>query len=120
AELLTGDLRRASLVLPLRFGAVDNDIARGVFHRDDVVTTFADPVAALASGVVTPSESRTYHLKQDAEGIWQLMKYDGLASDQPAVEDVIALKFEYFGTGEPPTASLTQRGDVRATYGAAP
>lgn len=120
AELLSGDLRRASLVLPLRFGAVDNDIARGVFHRDDVVTTFTDPVAALASGAVTPSASRTYHLKQDTEGIWQLMQYDGLASDQPAVEDVIALRFEYFGTGEPPTASLTQRGDVRATYGAAP
>ena len=120
AELLTGDLRRASLVLPLRFGAVDNDIARAVFHRDDVVTTFTDPAAALASGAVTPSESRTYHLKQDAEGVWQLMQYDGLASDQPAVEDVIALKFEYFGSGGPPTASLTERGDVRATYGAAP
>ena len=91
-ELLTADLRRASLVLPLRFGAVDNDIARGVFHRDDVVTTFTDPVAALASGAVTPSASRTYHLKQDADGIWQLMQYDGLASDQPAVEDVDRLE----------------------------
>src|SRR6185503_17057980 len=38
AELLAGDLRRASLVMPLRFGAVGNDIAGGVFHRDDVVT----------------------------------------------------------------------------------
>ena len=120
AELLTGDLRRASLVLPLRFGAVANDIAGGVFYRDDVVTTFTDPAAALASGVVTPSASRTYHLKRDVEGIWQLMQYDGLASDQPAVEDVIALRFEYFGSGEPPSASVTPRGDVRATYGASP
>ena len=120
AELLTGDLRRASLVLPLRFGAVNNDIANGVFYREDVVTIFTDPAAALARGAVTPSESRTYHLKQDAEGIWQLMQYDGLASDQPAVEDVIALRFEYFGSGEPPTASVTPRGDVRVTYGAAP
>ena len=120
AELLTADLRRASLVLPLRFGAIDNDIARGVFHRDDVVTTLTEPVAALASGVVAPSASRTYHLKQDGEGIWQLMQYDGLASDQPAVEDVIELGFEYFGSGEPPIAAVTPRGDVRATYGAAP
>lgn len=120
AELLTGDLRRASLVMPLRFGAVGNDLAGGVFYRDDVVTTFTDPVAALASGVVVPSRSRTYHLKRDVEGIWQLMQYDGLASDQPAVEDVIALRFEYFGSGVPPSAAVTPRGDVRATYGAAP
>ena len=120
AELLTGDLRSASLVLPLRYGAVDNDIARGVFHRDDVVTTLSDPIAALASGTVVPSGSRTYHVKRDAEGIWQLMQYDGQVSDQPAVEDVIALRFEYFGSGEPPTAALTPQGDVRVTYGAAP
>ena len=120
AELLTGDLRRASLVLPLRFGAVDNDIARGVFYRDDAVTTFTDPAAALASGIVTPSGSRTYHLKRDAEAIWQLMQYDGLASDQPAVEDVIALRFEYFGSGEPPSAAVTPFGGVRTTYGAPP
>ena len=120
AEMLSADLRRASLVLPLRYGAVDNDIPRGVLHRDDVVTTLNDPIAALASGTVVPSESRTYHLKRDAGGIWQLMQYDGQVSDQPAVEDVIALRFEYFGSGDPPTASLTERGAVRATYGAAP
>jgi hypothetical protein len=120
AERLSADLRRASLVLPLRYGAVDNDIPRGVFHRDDVVTTLSDPIAALASGAVVPSESRTYHLKLDGEGVWQLMQYDGLASDQPAVEDVITLRFEYFGSGEPPTASVTPRGDVRVTYGAPP
>jgi hypothetical protein len=119
AELLSADLRRASLVLPLRYGAVDNDIPRGIFHRDDVVTTLSDPIAALASGAVVPSDSRTYHLKRDADGIWQLMQYDGLVSDQPAVEDVIDLRFEYFGSGEPPTAALTPHG-VRVTYGAAP
>lgn len=120
AELVSGDLRRASLVLPLRFGDVDNDIARGVFYRRDVVTAAFDSLEALASGVVVPSETRTYHLKQDAERIWQLMQYDGHASDQPAVEDVITLQFEYFGLGEPPTASLNEHGDVRVTYGARP
>ena len=119
-ETLSGDIRRASLVLPLRFGDVENDIAQGVFFRPDVITTLNDPIEALASGAVLPSESRSYHLKQDSEGIWQLMQYDGRVSDQPAVEDVIVLRFEYFGRGEAPTASITERGDVRVTYGAPP
>ena len=120
ADLLSGDLRRASLVLPMRVGDVGSDIARGVFYRSDVFSTVFDPVEALARGVVVPSEIRSYHLKQDAEGIWQLMQYDGQASDQPAVEDVIALRVEYFGDAEPPTATVTERGDVRVTYGAVP
>ena len=120
AELLSSDLRRASLALPLRVGAVDNDIPLGIFYRDDVITVLGEPVEALARGIVAPVDIRTYHLKQDAEGIWQLMQYDGQASDQPAVEDVVALKFEYFGDAEPPVASVTQLGHIRVTYGPAP
>ena len=120
AEMLAGDLRRATLVLPLRVGDVDNDIPQGVFYRDDVVTVLADPVEALARGIVAPYESRTYHLRRDGEGIWQLMQYDGRASDQPAVEDVIALAFEYFGEAEPPLPRMTAEGEVRVTYGAVP
>ena len=120
AEILSGDLRRATLVLPLRVGDVDNDIARSVFYRDDVMTVLTDPMEALARGVVVPTASRTYHLKQDGDGIWQLMQYDGRASDQPAVEDVIALAFELFGEAEPPLATVTARGKVRVTYGPAP
>ena len=120
AELLSGDLRRASLVLPIRVGDTGNDIARGVFYRNDVFSALAEPVDALANGLVVPSDIRSYHLKQDAEGIWQLMQYDGHASDQPAVEDVIALRVEYFGDAEPPVAAVTDRGDVRVTYGAVP
>ena len=120
AELLSGDLRRASLVLPMRVGDVGSDIEAGVFYRSDVLSTVFDPVEALARGVVVPSEIRSYHLKQDAEGIWQLMQYDGQASDQPAVEDVIAIRVEYFGDAEPPAATVTERGEVRVTYGAVP
>jgi hypothetical protein len=120
SELLSRDIRAASLVLPIRVGAVADDMARGVFYRPDVISVVTDPVDALARGVVTASGSRTYHLKQDGEGIWQFMQYDGAASDQPAVEDVIALRFEYFGDGEAPLATLTPRGDVRVTYGPAP
>ena len=120
AEVLLGDLRRASLVLPLRVGDIDSDISRGVFHRDDVVTVLTDPVEALARGIAVPSESRTYHLQRDGDGIWQLMQYDGRASDQPAVEDVIALAFDYFGEAEPPLPLMTPDGEVRVTYGAVP
>jgi len=120
SELLSADIRRASLVLPMRVGVVGSDIAGGVFFRDSVITTVADPIEALARGVVAPSDSRTYHLRQDGEGIWQLMQYDGRLSDQPSVEDVILLRFEYFGDGEPPVATIDQRGGIHVTYGAPP
>jgi hypothetical protein len=120
AELLSADLRRASLVFPMRVGDVGSDIARGVFFRNDVFSIVTEPVEAVARGVVVPSEIRSYHLKQDSEGVWQLMQYDGHASDQPAVEDVIALRVDYFGDPEPPNATVTERGDVRVTYGAVP
>jgi hypothetical protein len=84
------------------------------------VTTIADPIEAVARGVVAPSDVRTYYLKQDTEGIWQLMQYDGHLSDQPAVEDVIALRFEYFGDAEPPIATITEQGVARVTYGPSP
>ena len=120
AEILSGDLRRASLVLPMRVGDVGSDITRGVYYRSDAFSAVAEPVDALTRGLVVPSEIRSYHLKQDSEGVWQLMQYDGHASDQPAVEDVIALRVEYFGDAEPPNAIVTERGDVRVTYGAVP
>ena len=120
AELLSGDLRQASLVLPIRTGAIGDDVSRGVFYRPDVFTAINDPVDALASGLVTPSSSRTYHLRRDAEGIWQLMQYDGQASDQPAVEDVVGLAVEYFGAGEPPAISMNAHGSLRTTYGPVP
>jgi hypothetical protein len=119
-EFVSADVRRASLVLPYRFGDVDSDAQRGLFYRRDVITTLFDPVDALARGVVAPTGSRTYYLKQDSEGIWQFMQYDGHASDQPAVEDVVGLRFDYFGDGQPALATVTESGAVRVTYGAAP
>lgn len=120
AELLSADLRRAALVLPIRVGDVGNDIDRGIFYRSDVFSAIAEPVEALARGLAVPSNIRMYHLKQDSEGVWQLMQYDGHASDQPAVEDVVALRVEYFGDAEPPMATVKERGDIRVTYGAVP
>lgn len=119
-NMLAADVRRAALVLPYRFGDVDSDADRGVFYRRDVITVLMDPVDALARGVIAPYEMRTYHLKTDGDGIWQLMQYDGHASDQPAVEDVVALDVEYFGEARPPVATVTEHGAVRVTYGPAP
>jgi hypothetical protein len=120
AELLSADIRQASLVLPFRVGEVGDDIAGGVFYRSDVLTLLNEPVDALASGIVRPTFSRTYHLTRDSEGVWQLMQYDGHLSDQPAVEDIAAMAFEYFGEADAPRAVLTPQGQVRVTYGAVP
>lgn len=120
AELIVADLRGASLVVPYRIGDVNSDISRGVFYRDNVVSAMADPIDVVARGAMIPTETRTYHLKQDMEGIWQLMQYDGHLSDQPAVEDVIAMQFDYFGSGDPPMASLNANGELRVTYGPLP
>ena len=120
AELLSADLRRASLVLPYRIGDVNGDIARGVFYRDDVVSVLTDSIDAVARGAMIPADNRTYHLKQDTEGIWQLMQYDGHLSDQPVVEDVTAMQFDYFGSGEAPMTFLNGNGDVRVSYGPLP
>jgi len=119
-EMLTAELRRASLVLPYRIGDLDSDIARGVFYRDNVASILTDPIDAVARGAVHPTDTRTYHLKQDGEGIWQLMQYDGHLSDQPAVEDVIAMQFDYFGSGDAPVTSVSGNGDVRVSYGPLP
>ena len=120
AELISADIRRASLVLPYRIGDIENDAQRGVFYRRDVISLVTEPIEAVARGIVSPGDSRTYHLKQDAEGIWQLMQYDGHASDQPAVEDVILLQFEFEGEAQPPAATLLQTGSTRVTYGPVP
>ena len=96
SELLSGDLRHASLVLPFRVGALGDDISRGVFYRSDVITAVTDPADALASGLVTPASSRTYHLTQDRDGIWQLMQYDGQWADLPLADNISELTFEYY------------------------
>ena len=120
AGLLSADLRRAALVLPYRAGDQDNDFERGISFRPDAITVLVDSAASLARGLLVPTEMRTYHLKRDSEGIWQLMQYDGRESDQPAVEDVVSLRFEYYGEARPPVAAVSDTGDVRVTYGASP
>ena len=80
---------------PYRIGEAGSDAAAGTFYRPDVVSVVFDtrPLTASTSAIV----SRTYYLKQAAAGSPQLMRYDGLGTDHPVLEDVVVLAFEYFG-----------------------
>ena len=83
------------------------------------------PAAGYEAGTaISEVNLSTYYLKTDtATGTSQLFRYDGWASDLPVVDDVVMLRFEYFGDAEP--ARLTGRPlDSQAgpwtTYGPKP
>lgn len=80
-DTLTGDIRAASAVRPYRVGAVRDDGLAGVYYRPDAITVMGDGM-------------RTYYLKPDS---FELMLYDGGASDLPMIEHVVRLAFEYLG-----------------------
>jgi len=65
----------------------------------------------------------TYYLKTDnANKVYQLMFYDGgLGPDQPVVDNVVALQFDYYGDPNPPTLikPLTSNPPV-TSYGPKP
>lgn len=63
--------------------------------------------------------ARTYWLKATAsDETHQLMRYDGFESDVPVIDNVIGLRFEYFGEPQPAVLRPLQR--PRTTYGPAP
>jgi hypothetical protein len=66
----------------------------------------------------------TYHLKSDnAAKLYQLMRHDGWTTDLPVVDDVVALRFQYFGDPEPPRRTgklLDDPAGPWTTYGPAP
>jgi len=102
-DALTRDLRMAGAglqpfavapVMPYRVGVRDSDIDLGVFYRADAISVLYVP---WGESTVT---SHTYHLKNDvATGTFQLMHYDGAATDLPVVDHVVKLQFEYLGDG---------------------
>jgi type II secretory pathway pseudopilin PulG len=81
ADGLATDLRAAIAVRPYRVGAVGDDGLAGVYYRPDTITTLGET-------------TRTYYVKADT---FELMQYDGGASDLPMVEHVTGLAFDYFG-----------------------
>jgi len=56
-----------------------------------------------AGAAVAEIRAGTYYLKTDASaGTFQLMRHDAWATELPVVDEVVLLKFRYFGTPTPP------------------
>ena len=87
-------------------------------HRGPPSPTRYDIGAAIAE-----SRPATYSLKSDpSTGLSQLTRFDGWANEQAVVDDVVALRFDYFGDSEPPRLTgrpLTGPGPW-TTYGPPP
>ena len=85
----------------------------------DSATVYPAGETSIAEATV-----RTYFLKNDpASGLSQLMRYDGAGSaDEPVVEHLVGLRFEYLGDAEPPAVvfGTGPPGPVRVTYGPTP
>jgi hypothetical protein len=77
-----------------------------------------------AGSKVVEVRSHTYYLKTDmAAGTSQLMRYDGSSNaDVPIVDNVVGLKFDYYGEPQPPTMTkpLADTVPPQTTYGAPP
>jgi len=87
-EVIAGDVRTGggvdAPIRPYRVGAIRDDAAAGVFFRPDTIS------------VVSATESATYWLRADGSGTFDLMQYDGRASDLPLVDRVVRLSFDCF------------------------
>ena len=88
-----------------------------VLFRPDAITIH---FPALIPG----DARRIYFLRTDAEGS-RLMQSDGAASTFPFLDDVVALRFEYFGDPEPPRVVAAPEpasidDGVMVTYGPRP
>ena len=86
--------------------------------------TMTDTAQAYAAGArIVEASSHTYYLKADpATDTFQLMHYDGVASDVAVVDHVVGLAFEYFGEPAPPrlVRPVTDSTGPWTTYGPKP
>jgi hypothetical protein len=61
------------------------------------------PTRYEIGAAIVETRLATYSLKSDpATGLSQLTRFDGWGSEQPVVDDVVALRFDYFGDPQPP------------------
>ena len=83
----------------------------------------ANSTFAPASHIVE-AENHTYYLRSDdSTGSYQLMHDDGTSNaDVPVVDHVVALRFEYYGEGQPPVLlrPIGDLGEPATTYGPRP
>ena len=118
---IADDLRGAGLLLPYRAGDVGDDRGAGVHYRPDAVTALVGPADAYARGGPPPL-SRTYYLDAPPGTAPQLMRYDGLATSMPVVDNVVRLTFDYVGEAQPPRVrpSANPAEPEIVSYGPAP
>jgi prepilin-type N-terminal cleavage/methylation domain-containing protein len=90
-------------------------------HRDDDFSK-----SYQMGAVISQVESHTYYLNTNvATNTFQLMHYDGYMRDEPLVDNVVALQFQYFGEPAAPvvlrpfTGAFDNRGPY-TTYGPKP
>jgi prepilin-type N-terminal cleavage/methylation domain-containing protein len=65
---------------------------------------------------VTEIESNTYYLNRTTN---QLMRYNGLTEDIAVVDDVVDLRFDYYGDPQPPLLPRPPAGQANCLYDAA-
>lgn len=83
-------------VAPFRRGMTNPDLPGAIF-ADRVSVRY---MSSGAGGAVTI----TYGRRIDAAGVPQLTRYDGLLTELPLVDEVAALRFEYFDAAGVPIA----------------
>ena len=88
-DAIASDVRTAggieAPIRPYRVGAIRDDAVTGVFFRPDAIS------------LLSAAESTTYWMRADSSGTFDLMQYDGRASDLPLIDRVVNLSFDYFG-----------------------
>jgi len=80
-------------------------------HRGQTLSKSYDVGAS-----VTQIVSNTYYLNTQTN---QLMRYNGNTDDIPIVDNVVDLRFEYFGDPNPPIAPKPPAGEANCLYDAA-
>ena len=73
--------------------------------------SIAYPVGASVAQII----NYTYYLDRTTN---QLRRYDGLDTDVPVVDNVVDLRFEYFGDPNPPTTPKPAAGTANCLYDA--
>ena len=87
------------------------DAAAHMQHRGQDLSKAYDVGAS-----VTQIVSYTYYLNTQTN---QLMRYNGYTEDEPIVDNVVDLKFEYFGDPNPPVQPKPPAGEANCLYDAA-
>lgn len=87
------------------------DAAAHLQHRGQDLSKAYDIGAS-----VTQIVSNTYYLNSQTN---QLMRYNGYTEETPVVENVVDLKFEYFGDPNPPVLPKPPAGEANCLYDAA-